>query len=158
MKFMVLSVGHKMPAWINLGFAEYARRMPSGSKIALKEIKPAQRSKASPALVVQWLALEALRVKEALPARCVTVVLDERGTMRDTKQFASLIEGWRQAGRDIAFVIGGPDGTAHHLREGADAVLSLSAMTLPHGLCRIVLAEQLYRAISLLHGHPYHRQ
>ena len=86
------------------------------------------------------------------------IVLDERGTPCATADFARRIERWRQEGRDVAFVIGGADGTSRELQRQADLLLSLSPLTLPHGLCRIVLAEQLYRAVSLLAGHPYHRQ
>ena len=105
----------------------------------------------------QWLATEAERIRAALPARCCMVVLDERGKSSTTVDVARRIERWKQDGRDIAFVIGGADGTADELRREAELVLSLSPLTLPHGLCRVVLAEQLYRALSLLGNHPYHR-
>ena len=158
MKFLVLAVGHRMPAWVNAGFNEYAQRMPRISRIELKEIRPTVRSGAGEKSVRQWLAAEAERIRAALPARCFMVVLDERGTPCATADFARRIERWRQEGRDVAFVIGGADGTSRELQRQADLLLSLSPLTLPHGLCRIVLAEQLYRAVSLLAGHPYHRQ
>ncbi len=145
-----------MPAWIDAGFNAYAQRMPRGSRIELIEIKPAVRAGAGP--VVQWLAAEAERIRAALPKRCFKVVLDARGKPATTVDIARRIERWRQDGRDVAFVIGGADGTAGALREEADLLLSLSALTLPHGLCRVLLAEQLYRAVSLLAGHPYHRE
>ena len=147
-----------MPAWINAGFDAYAQRMPRISRIELIEIKPAVRSGTGAGPVEQWLAAEAERIRAALPARCFKIVLDERGTPCATTDFARRIERWRQEGRDIAFVIGGADGTARELQQQADLVLSLSPLTLPHGLCRIVLAEQLYRAVSLLARHPYHRE
>ena len=147
-----------MPDWIDAGFHAYAQRMPRASRIELIEIKPAGRSGTGAGPVGQWLAAEAGRIRAALPKRRFTVVLDARGVPATTADLARRIERWRQNGRDIAFVIGGADGTASVLRQEADLVLSLSALTLPHGLCRILLAEQLYRAVSLLAGHPYHRE
>lgn len=156
MKFCIVAVGHKLPAWVNAGFDAYAQRMPRVSRIELIEIKPAVRSGTGP--VEQWLAAEAERIRAALPKRCCKVVLDERGKPATTVDIARRIERWRQEGRDVAFVIGGADGTASALKQEADLVLSLSALTLPHGLCRVLLAEQLYRAVSLLANHPYHRK
>jgi 23S rRNA (pseudouridine1915-N3)-methyltransferase len=156
MKFHIVAVGHKMPAWVNAGFNAYAQRMPRVSRIELIEIKPAVRSGAGP--VEQWLTAEAERIRAALPKRCFKVVLDARGKPATTVDIARRIERWRQEGRDVAFVIGGADGTASALQQEADLLLSLSALTLPHGLCRVLLAEQLYRAVSLLAGHPYHRE
>ena len=152
-----MAVGHKMPAWIDAGFNAYAQRMPRASRIELIEIKPAVRSGAGAGLREQWLAGEAERIRTALPKRCFKVVLDVRGKPATTVDIARRIERWRQDGRDVAFVIGGADGTASALQQEADLLLSLSPLTLPHGLCRILLAEQLYRAVSLLAGHPYHR-
>ena len=157
MRFLVIAVGHKMPAWINAGFNEYAQRMPRASPIELKELKPAVRSGGGEKSVRLWLAAEAERIRAALPARCFKVVLDESGRPCATLDFARRIERWKQQGLDVVFVIGGADGTARELQEQADLLLSLSPLTLPHGLCRILLAEQLYRAVSLLAGHPYHR-
>ena len=158
MKFHVVAVGHRMPVWVSAGFAEYAKRMPHECRIELLEIRPATRSGGSGKPVRQWLDMEAARIRAALPARCFTAVLDERGKAFSTSELARRIERWKQDGRDIAFVIGGADGTAPDLQQDADLLLSLSPLTLPHGLCRIVLAEQLYRAVSLLAGHPYHRE
>jgi 23S rRNA (pseudouridine1915-N3)-methyltransferase len=158
MKFRIVAVGHKMPAWINAGFTEYAQRMPREARVELVEIKPATRNGSGEKAVRQWLAVEADRIRAALPARTYKVVLDERGTASTTADIARRIERWKQDGVDVAFVIGGADGTARELQRDADLLLSLSPLTLPHGLCRIVLAEQLYRAVSLLAGHPYHRE
>ena len=147
-----------MPAWINAGCSEYAQRMPRESRIELIEVRPAARSGSGAKSVQQWLAVEAERIRAALPKRCFKVVLDERGRLSSTVDLARRVERWKQDGRDIAFVIGGADGTASALQQDADLVLSLSPLTLPHGLCRVLLAEQLYRAVSLLAGHPYHRE
>mgnify|MGYP006272195163 CR=1 FL=1 len=156
MKFVVAAVGHRMPAWIGAGFAEYAQRMPRETRLELVEIRPATRGAGGSA--AQWRAQEAQRIAAALPARCVKVVLDERGRALTTADLARQIARWRQEGDDVAFVIGGADGTAPELQQAADLKLALSAFTLPHGLCRVLLAEQLYRAVSLLAGHPYHRE
>ena len=147
-----------MPAWINAGCSEYAQRMPRESRIELIEVRPAARSGTGAKMIQQWLAVEAERIRAALPKRCFKVVLDERGRLSATADIARRIEHWKQDGRDVAFVIGGADGTASALQQDADLVLSLSPLTLPHGLCRILLSEQLYRAASLLAGHPYHRE
>jgi 23S rRNA (pseudouridine1915-N3)-methyltransferase len=158
MKLLVVAVGHRMPDWVVEGYNEYAQRMPRALRIDLKEIKPASRSRGDFALVEKWLSVEAERIRDALPEHCFKVVLDEKGKLFTTRDLARRIENWKQDGRDIAFVIGGADGTEHQLQQQADMLLSLSPMTLPHGLCRVVLAEQLYRAISLSAGHPYHRE
>jgi 23S rRNA (pseudouridine1915-N3)-methyltransferase len=158
MKFHIVAVGHRMPAWINAGCSEYAQRMPRESRIELIEVRPAARSGTGAKSVQQWLAVEAERIRAALPKRCFKVVLDERGRLSATADIARRIERWKQDGRDVAFVIGGADGTASALQQDADLLLSLSPLTLPHGLCRILLCEQLYRAVSLLAGHPYHRE
>lgn len=147
-----------MPAWIGAGFEEYARRMPREAPLAIREIKPAPRSSDSGARAVErLLEAEHRNIAAALPARCCKVVLDERGVALSTKELAARIARWREAGRDVAFIIGGADGTAAALKQEADLLWSLSRLTLPHGLVRVVLAEQLYRAVSLLGGHPYHR-
>lgn len=158
MKFRIVAVGHRMPAWINAGFAEYAQRMPREARIELAEIKPVARTGSGEKSTQQWLSVEAERVRAALPARSRKVVLDERGKAWTTEELARRIERWKQEGDDVAFIIGGADGTARALQLEADLLLSLSPLTLPHGLCRVMLAEQLYRAVSLLAGHPYHRE
>ncbi len=158
MKFLAVAVGHKMPAWINAGFEEYARRMPRAGRLALIEIKPVIRGNAGPAAMQRMLQAEHKRIAAVLPAGCYKVVLDERGVGLSTRQLAEHLARWREAGRDVAFIIGGADGTAAALRAEADLLWSLSPLTLPHGLVRILLAEQVYRAVSILSGHPYHRE
>lgn len=158
-KLVVAAVGHRMPAWIQAGFDEYARRMPRDAQLAVKEIKPAPRRKDLGAMAVKRLLhTEHERIIAALPAGCYKVVLDERGAGWSTRELAERIARWREFGRDVGFIIGGADGTAAALKEEADLLWSVSPLTLPHGLVRIVLAEQLYRAVSLLSGHPYHRE
>lgn len=156
MKLSVLAVGHRMPAWVTAGYEEYARRMPREMPLQLKELKPAQRSSAGD--TARWLQTEAERINAAAPAGLLRVVLDEHGRSFPTRILAEHLERWRGDGRDVAFIIGGADGLAPELKAGAGLLWSLSPLTLPHGLVRVMLAEQLYRAASLLAGHPYHRE
>ena len=143
-----------MPAWVNAGFAEYADRMPREARMELIALKPAARG----APLQRMLDAEGKRILAALPADCIRVVLDERGTVLSTMDLARRVARWRESGRDVAFVVGGADGLAESVRKAANPVWSLSPLTLPHGLARVVLAEQLYRADSILHNHPYHRE
>jgi 23S rRNA (pseudouridine1915-N3)-methyltransferase len=155
-KLAVVAVGHRMPAWVDAGFADYARRLPRECALELKEIRPEPRSSGKTA--AQLAAAEAVRIRAAVPRGAVRVALDERGRALTTAQLAAQLGRWRDEGRDAAFIVGGPDGLDPAVRQGADLVLALSALTLPHALARVVLAEQLYRAFSILHNHPYHRE
>jgi len=155
MRFIVLAVGQRMPAWIDSGFQEYARRMPRHARIELREIRPERRTAGS--VTGRMLDAERDRILAALPERCEVIVLDERGAALSTTQLASQISRWQAQGGDVAWIIGGPDGLHPDLKRTPARLISLSAMTLPHGLVRVLLAEQLYRAMTLLAGHPYHR-
>jgi 23S rRNA (pseudouridine1915-N3)-methyltransferase len=156
MKLLIASVGHKMPDWITAGFNEYAKRMPREAKVELIEIKPEPRS--SGKATAQIMEAEARRILAALPQNCLCIALDERGAQTTTKQLATQMQGWMREGRDVAFVIGGADGLHDSVKQAAQHLLALSALTLPHAFVRLLLAEQLYRAHSLLHNHPYHRE
>jgi len=156
MKLWLVTVGHKMPDWVTTGFNEYAKRMPREARIELVEIKPEPRTTGKN--VAQIMEAEAQRILAALPQDALRIALDERGTQLTTKQMAQQMQGWMRGGRDVAFIIGGADGLHESVKNSAQQLLALSAMTLPHGLVRIFLAEQLYRAHSLLHNHPYHRE
>ena len=156
MKLLILAVGNKMPAWITTGFNEYAKRMPREAKIELVEIKPEPRSTGK--TTAQIMNAEAQRIRAALPDAARCIALDEHGATPTTKQLAQQMQGWMQAGSDIAFVIGGADGLHDSIKQRAQQMMALSALTLPHGMVRVLLAEQLYRAHSLLHNHPYHRE
>jgi len=153
-KFIVIAVGHRMPAWVDAGFVEYASRMPREARVTLVALKPAPRS----GPVKRVLETEGERIRAALPAGCVRVVLDERGTLVSTMELSRRIARWRESGQDIAFIVGGADGLDSSVKQSAEFVWSLSPLTLPHGLARVLLAEQLYRAHSILHNHPYHRE
>lgn len=156
MKLLILAVGNKMPSWIVEGFNEYSKRMPREATISLIEIKPEARNSGKTA--AQIMEAEAQRIRAALPANVYCVALDERGATPTTKQLSQQMQDWMQQGRDVAFVIGGADGLHESVKHQAQQLMALSAFTLPHGMVRVLLAEQLYRAHSLLHNHPYHRE
>lgn len=156
MKLLAVAVGTRMPAWADAAFDEFARRMPRELPLELKEIKAEPRSGGKP--VEALLAAEAGRIRAALPARCRLVALDERGADLATPQLAARLRQWMETGDDVALVIGGPDGLAPDLKSAAAETLRLSSLTLPHALARVVLAEALYRAASVLKNHPYHRE
>lgn len=155
MQLLIVAVGHKMPAWIEAGYNEYAKRMPPDCRIQLRELKPVDRSGSRTAETV--MAMEKSRIEEALPKHARLVVLDERGKDLTTMQLSQHLSQWRQDGGDVAFVIGGADGLDTELKKKADLSIRLSSMTLPHGMVRVLLAEQLYRAWSITQNHPYHR-
>lgn len=156
MKLYVVAVGNKMPEWITAGFNEYAKRMPREAKIELIELKPEPRT--SGKTPAQMMEAEAQRILAALPAHSLRIALDERGATPTTKQLAQQMQQWLGDGRDVAFIIGGADGLHESVKHAAQHLMALSALTLPHGMVRVLLAEQLYRAHSLLTNHPYHRE
>lgn len=156
MKLRIIAVGHRMPAWIEAGYREYARRMPADAALELVEIRPEKR--AAGASTARIRQLEAERIRAALPAQATLIALDERGRQPSTVELSGHLARWMQEGRQPCFVIGGADGLDPSIREGSDLLLGLSRLTLPHGLVRVLLAEQLYRAVSILKGHPYHRE
>ncbi|MCA1324805.1 23S rRNA (pseudouridine(1915)-N(3))-methyltransferase RlmH [Herbaspirillum sp. alder98] len=155
MQLVIAAVGHKMPAWIETGFQEYAKRMPPDCRIQLKEIKPVDRSGSRTAETV--MAQERTRIEAALPKGARIIALDERGRDWTTMQLSQQLQQWQQDGRDVAFIIGGADGLDPGFKAGADTLIRISSMTLPHGMVRVLLAEQLYRAWSITQNHPYHR-
>jgi 23S rRNA (pseudouridine1915-N3)-methyltransferase len=159
-KLHILAVGHKPPAWVAAGFLEYARRMPREARVELTEIKPAPRTQkaASPASVSLSLKAEKSRLVAAMPSGCVRIALDERGKPLTTADLARKLTTWMEEGMDVAFAIGSADGLDPDFKAGADFLLSVSAMTLPHGMVRVLLVEQLYRALSMIKNHPYHRE
>jgi len=144
-----------MPAWIESGFAEYVKRMPTECRIHLKEIKPVERSGSKTAEIA--MALERGKIEAVLPKGCRIVALDEHGKDLTTVQLSQLLTQWQQDGRDVCFVIGGADGLDAEFKAKSDMLIRISSLTLPHGMVRILLAEQLYRAWSITQNHPYHR-
>ncbi len=145
-----------MPGWIAEGYSEYAKRMPREARMELVEIKPEPRTTGKN--TSQIMEAEAQRIFSALPQNCMRIALDERGEAITTRKLSESMKEWMSEGRDVAFVIGGADGLHDSVKKEAHRMISLSACTLPHGLVRVLLAEQLYRAYSLMHNHPYHRE
>jgi 23S rRNA (pseudouridine1915-N3)-methyltransferase len=153
-RLRLVAAGTRMPGWIDEGLRDYAGRMPRECRLELKEIPLGRRAKnADPARAV---AEEGRRMLSAAKG-CGRVCLDVRGQSVGTPALARRLEAWMQGGRDIALLIGGPDGLDPACLAGADWRWSLSPLTLPHALVRVLVAEQLYRAWSILAGHPYHR-
>ena len=148
-------MGNRPPAWVREAYTDYTRRLGPRLKLTLVEIEPGPRSAGqSPRKAVET---EARKLMTALRADEWVVALDERGTQMSTRELAEWLGARMQEGRDLAFLIGGPDGFAAEVLARSDASLALSRLTLPHALVRVVLAEQLYRAVSILSHHPYHR-
>ncbi|MDO4694417.1 MAG: 23S rRNA (pseudouridine(1915)-N(3))-methyltransferase RlmH [Eikenella sp.] len=156
MNITVLAVGTKMPHWVDEAVAEYAKRFGRDVRYVLKEIKPEKRGAGVNA--AQGMAAEEKRILEALPEHAYLVVLDERGQAPTSLELAGYLKSWQQGGEHVCFVIGGADGMTDALKQKARLMLRLSSLTLPHGMVRVLLTEQLYRAVSILHNHPYHRE
>ena len=155
MKLNVLAVGHRQPGWVSEGCAEYLKRMPRELPVSVTEIKPEPRGSKTRQ---QLLAAEKTRLQAALQAYPRMVVMDERGDDLPTRALAERLQGWMRNGGDTAFVIGGADGIDEALKQQASESIRLSSLTLPHALARLILCEQLYRAVSIVHQHPYHRE
>jgi 23S rRNA (pseudouridine1915-N3)-methyltransferase len=155
MKLIVAAVSQRPPAWVVAGWTEYAKRMPRELPLELLEIKPESRSSGKTAEAM--MALEAARIEAHLPPGCRRIALDERGEAPTTRQLGERLAKWMAGGEDVAFMIGGPDGLDARIKSDAHETMRLSSLTLPHALVRVILAESLYRAVSVLKGHPYHR-
>jgi 23S rRNA (pseudouridine1915-N3)-methyltransferase len=158
MKLWVMAVGQRPPAWADAAWAEYAKRFPPEMRLELKALKAEPRSGGKTA--EQCMAAEAGRFETALASAgkgLRRVVLDEGGARLTSRQLAARLKFWRDDGRDVALLIGGPDGLHPPLLAAADETMRLSDLTLPHALARVLLAEALYRAWTVSEGHPYHR-
>lgn len=155
MRLSLLAVGDKMPGWAEDATAEYLKRMPREARVELLTVKPEKRSGQSADGLKQ---AEAARLLDKCPTGARLVALDEHGRQVSTRELADLLARWMGSGQDTCLVIGGADGLAPSLLEKAEAILALSRLTLPHAMARVLLAEQLYRAVSLLNNHPYHRE
>ncbi|WP_462321982.1 23S rRNA (pseudouridine(1915)-N(3))-methyltransferase RlmH [Halochromatium sp.] len=172
MHIQILCVGRRMPTWVNEGFGEYAKRLPPSCALTLVEIEPAargkglgrgrsksgQRAQLSTAERDRLLADEGDRLLKATPSTALAIALDVRGRAWSTEALAQELEAWMASGRDVALLVGGPDGLSASCLARAEQRWSLSPLTFPHPLVRIILAEQLYRAWSMTQGHPYHRR
>ena len=155
MQLLVAAVGQRMPGWVNDAWTEYSRRMPPALRLTLREINLEKRGKNAD--TKRLTATESQSLYEAMPARARVIALDVQGQTWSTEKLASRLEDWMGDGRDVGFMIGGPDGISSDVLQKADTRWSLGPLTLPHPLVRVVLAEQLYRAWTITQNHPYHR-
>ena len=155
MQLLVAAVGQRMPGWVNEAWNEYSRRMPPGMALSLREITLAKRGKNAD--TKRLTAVESKSLYAAMPARARVIALDVKGQSWSTEKLAANLEDWMGDGRDVGFMIGGPDGIAADIMQKADNRWSLGPLTLPPPLVRVVLAEQLYRAWTITQNHPYHR-
>jgi len=155
MRIHLLCVGRRMPEWVQAGYAEYAKRLPPECALQLVEIEPGHRGKG--ASIDQARRDEGDRLLRALPKGALVIALDERGEPWSTARLAGELGGWLGGGREPALMVGGADGLAPECLQRAERRWSLSTLTFPHPLVRVILAEQLYRAWSQIKGHPYHR-
>ena len=155
MRFTVLAVGGKMPAWVNQGVAEYQKRLPREIQLEWREVPLARRGKDVRA--DQLRAREGEQLLKGIPRGDRVIALDVKGKSLSTNQLAERLRGWQMSGDNLTLLIGGPDGLSPECLERADERWSLSALTLPHPLVRVLLAEQLYRAWTITVNHPYHR-
>lgn len=155
MRIHLLAVGRRMPAWITAGYAEFAQRLPPECRLILTEIEPGERGKGrDPA---RAMTEEGTRLLAALPKSAQLIALDEQGREWSSMELSQRLQAWMQDGRDVALLVGGADGLAPAVKARAETSWSLSKLTLPHALVRVLVAEQLYRAWSILKNHPYHR-
>ncbi len=155
MKIYLIAVGTHMPAWVTLGFNDYAQRLTQDVKLQLIEIEAKPRPKN--ANIAKILTAEAQKIRQAIPKNAYVVGLEVGGQLLSTEALADKMGIWMQNGRDVAILIGGPEGFDPQLVASFDSCISLSRLTFPHPLVRIILSEQIYRAWSILHHHPYHR-
>ena len=155
MKLLLVAVGQRQPGWADTAYTDFAKRFPPEMRLALKAVKAETRGSKTPE---QLMAAEAVRLSAALPKGARRVVLDERGTRLTTVQLSERMKLWMGDGRDVAFIVGGPDGLDAVLKQSADETLRLSDLTLPHAFVRVWLAEALYRAWTVMVNHPYHRE
>ncbi|WP_367577367.1 23S rRNA (pseudouridine(1915)-N(3))-methyltransferase RlmH [Snodgrassella alvi] len=156
MNITVLAVGTKMPQWVDHAVRDYSKRFGREIQFQLKEIKPEKRGAGVNA--EQAMAAEEQRIVAAIPAHSYLIVLDERGKAPTSMELADSLKKWQQQGDNLCFIIGGADGMTTYLKQRANMLMRLSSLTLPHGMVRVLLTEQLYRAQSILHNHPYHRE
>jgi 23S rRNA (pseudouridine1915-N3)-methyltransferase len=154
-KLLLVAVGQRQPSWADSAYDDFAKRFPPELRLELKAVKAEPRGSKT---AEQLMAAEAQRLEAAIPKGARRVVLDERGTRLTTLQLADRMRAWMNDGRDVALLVGGPDGLAASLKGSADETLRLSDLTLPHAFVRVLLAEALYRAWTVMVNHPYHRE
>lgn len=157
MHLQIIAVGHKMPSWVNVGFEEYAKRFIRPYDLTLKEIAAAKRNNNALSEIQKYQLDEARSIEKNLNPQKPWIALEVTGKMLSTEMLAQKLSDYTQNTSELSFVIGGPDGFDKNFLSKATEHWSLSALTLPHPLVRIIVAEQLYRAVSILKNHPYHR-
>jgi len=155
LRLLLLAVGQRQPAWADTAYADFAKRFPPELRLELKAVKAEPRGSKT---AQQSMAAEAARLEAATPKGVRRIVLDEHGARLTTVQLAERMRAWMNGGRDAALFIGGPDGLDAALKASADETLRLSDLTLPHAFVRVLLAEALYRAWTVMVNHPYHRE
>ncbi len=155
MRLVLAAVGQRQPAWAEAAYADFAKRFPPELRLELKAVKAEPRGSKT---AEQLMAAEAVRLEAACPKGAQRIVFDERGERVTTVQLAQRLAAWMRDGRDVALLVGGPDGLAAGLKASADETLRLSDLTLPHAFVRVLLAEALYRAWTVMVHHPYHRE
>jgi 23S rRNA (pseudouridine1915-N3)-methyltransferase len=155
MQINLIAVGNKMPSWVESGYEEYAKRLPAGYTLKLIEITPEKRTKQAD--IKRITDKEGEKILAAIKPGNLVIALDVLGQAWPTEQLAKGLQTWHSENRDVDLLVGGPDGLSKAALQKAHIKWSLSPLTLPHPLVRIMLAEQLYRAWSILHNHPYHR-
>ena len=155
MRLLLVAVGVRQPAWADAAFADYAKRFPAEMRLELKAVKTEARGSKTAS---QLMAAEAIRIEGALPRGVRRIGLDEHGERATSKQLAARLLAWQGEGRDAAILVGGPDGLDASLKSSCDEMLRLSDLTLPHAFVRVLVAEALYRAWSIITNHPYHRE
>ena len=156
MKISLIAIGNKMPDWIDKGFNEYAKRISGDCKLQLVEIPAVRRKGTNNTAIIKAKEADLIRLK--IPKDNYIIALDEKGKSCSTKTLLQKLSTWLADGQDICLIVGGADGLDTSIIDDANEAMSLSRMTLPHGLARIILAEQLYRAWSIMKKHPYHRE
>ncbi len=155
MKIWVIALGARMPAWAEAASEDFLKRFPPDWRVHVKALKTPLREGQTPE---RLMLVEAQKIEEALPKDAYVVVLDERGAALTTVELSKRFDRWKDTGKDIVFVIGGPDGIDEGFKKKAHDMVRLSSMTWPHAMVRVMLLEQIYRVFSLQTGHPYHRE
>jgi 23S rRNA (pseudouridine1915-N3)-methyltransferase len=155
MRIHLIAVGTRMPGWVEQGYREFSKRLPHECTLQLHELPLGKRSKSQAAERAR--DAEGQSMLAAIPADCHVVALDVKGKAWSTEDLAEKLQDWMASGRDLALLVGGPDGLSPACLERADQRWSLSSLTFPHALVRVLVAEQLYRAWTVTTGHPYHR-
>lgn len=155
MKIHLVAVGTRMPVWVATAFEDYSARMPRECRLVLREIPLAERGRNAD--IARLRRDEGNKILKAIPRGALLIALDERGEALGSEQWSRELAQWRQSGNDVCLLVGGPDGHAPEVLAAAARTWALSKLTLPHALVRVLVAEQLYRAWSILSNHPYHR-